>query len=82
VIVNALDMKDRVPVSHPLRKKTCPVLPSWPAWWPGDMNEGYQPSNEFPLLSVVLQGDATGPSEPVMGCGVVQFCCSRLLAVE
>jgi hypothetical protein len=36
------------------------------------MNDGYQPSNEFPLPSGA-QADVTANCEFAMGCGVVQF---------
>ena len=38
-------------VSQPPMKNTFPVSLRWPGSAPGDMNDGYQPSNSRPLPS-------------------------------
>ncbi len=80
-IVNVLALNVREPVSHPFMKKTEPVREVWPAGEPGETNEGYQPSNEPPLPSRP-QAAVMGNWEFAIIWGAVQFCRSRLVAVE
>ena len=62
----------RVPVSQPFWKKTIPVSFVWPAAAPGDIKEGYQPSNWLPLVPPSPQLGMNGNCEFAINCGAVQ----------
>ena len=51
LMVNVRDMNCRFPVSQPFMKKICPVSFVCPAAAPGDIEEGYHPSNCCPRPS-------------------------------
>src|SRR5450631_3692400 len=73
----------RLPVSHPFRRNAYPDCTIWPDAAPGDMSEGYHPSNDIPLLSVWPgHGSISANCELRTSCGTVQSCKSRLVAVE
>src|SRR5947209_20535751 len=81
VIVNARDMNWRAPVSQPFIKKIIPLSLVCPEGAPGDMDDGYHPSNCWPRPSALHAG-VLGNCEFSMGCGTVQSSRSRLVAVE
>ena len=81
VIVNVRDANDRLPRLQPFKKNTYPLADVCPAATPGDMKDGYQPSNPVPLFAA-LHSVAAGYWEFSIICGAVQFCASRLVAVE
>src|ERR1035441_6987304 len=81
-MVKVRDANTRVPVSQPSWKKTIPVSFEWPAAAPGDIKEGYQPSNWLPLVPPSPQLRTNGNCEFAINCGAVQSSRSRLVAVE